>query len=57
MEILHVTLSCKESAINILLKVPLKSIEEQEVSAVPVFSPAEVAEVPREYQQARESVT
>ena len=51
------TLSCKESPINILLKAPLKSIEEQEVSAVPVFSPAEAAEVPREYQQARESVT
>ena len=50
------TVSCKESTENILLTAPLKSIEEQEVYAVPVFSPAEAAEVLREYQQARESV-
>ena len=49
------TVSCKESTENILLTAPLKSIEEQEVYAVPVFSPAEAAEVLREYQQARES--
>ena len=55
-EILHVTLSCKESTVNILLKAPLRWIEEQEVYAVPVFSRAEAAEVLREYQQARESV-
>ena len=50
------TLSCKESTVNILLTAPLKSIEEHEVCAEPVFSPAEVAEVLREYRQARESV-
>lgn len=55
-EILHVTLSCKESTVNILLKAPLRSIEEQEVYAVPVFSRAEAAEDLQEYLLARENV-
>ena len=55
-EILHVTLSCKESTVNMLLKAPLRSIEEQEVYAVPVFSRAEAAEDLQEYLLARENV-
>ena len=55
-EILHVTLSCKESTVNILLEAPLRSIEEQEVYAVPVFSRAEAAEDLQEYLLARENV-
>lgn len=55
-EILHVTLSCKESTVNIILKAQQKWIEEQEVYAVPVFSRAEAAEVLREYLLARENV-
>ena len=41
---------------ELLLKAPLKSIEEQEVYAVPVFSRAEAAEVLQEYLLARENV-
>ena len=55
-EILHVTLSCKKSTVNILLKAPLRSIEEQEVYTVPVFSRAEAAEDLQEYLLARENV-
>ena len=50
------TLSCKESTVNIILKAPPRSIEEQEVYAVPVFSRAEAAGDLQECQQARESV-
>ena len=50
------TLSCKESTVNILLKAPLRSIEEQEVYAVPVFSRAEAAEDLQEYLLTRENV-
>ena len=50
------TLSSKESTVNILLKAPLRSIEEQEVYAVPVFSRAEAAEDLQEYLLARENV-
>ena len=50
------TSSCKESTVNILLKAPLRSIEEQEVYAVPVFSRAEAAEDLQEYLLTRENV-
>lgn len=55
-DIPHVTSSCKESTVNILLKAPLRSIEEQEVYAVPVFSRAEAAEDLQEYLLTRENV-